>query len=133
MTIRPEELRYLPTHEWAFIEKVGDESIATIGISAFAVEQLNDIVFMVLVDVGTQLEAGGEYGEVESVKAVSPMYAPVSGEVIASNKELINQLETLGSDPYSAGWMIKVRMKDASEAAKLLGFAAYTAQCADHS
>lgn len=132
MAIRPEDLLYLPSHEWAFVQEEGGGHVATIGISAFAVEQLTDLVFMALPAVGTQLKAGQEYGEVESVKAVSPMYSPVSGEVIAANSPLIDRLESLATDPYSEGWMIKVRMNDPNDLGKLLKFDDYTRQCAEH-
>ena len=107
--------------------------MATIGISAFAVQQLTDLVFMQLPEVGRTLTAGKEFGEVESVKAVSPLYSPVSGTVIEVNAKLPEQLETLGTDPYGAGWMIKVRIEDESSLAKLLNYASYQQQCAaDH-
>ncbi len=96
MAIQPEQLKYLSSHEWASASQEGGQSIATIGISSFAIEQLTDLVFMALPKVGQVLKAGEEFGEVESVKAVSPMYCPVSGEVVAVNDGLVNRLETLG-------------------------------------
>ncbi len=125
----PEKLKYAESHEW--VDSSTGEAV--IGISAFAVEQLNDLVFMALPSVGRKLKAGEEFGEVESVKAVSPLYSPISGEVVAVNTDLPQQLENLSSDPYGKGWMIKVRPTDPSELNKLLDHAAYTKQCADGS
>ena len=127
-----EELMYCPTHEWVSTTGENGETIATIGISAFAVEQLTDLVYMELPDVGNQVVAGQEFGEVESVKAVSPLYSPVSGEVIAVNDELTDQLETLNDDPYTAGWIMKVKLSGALPD-NLLDFAAYQKQCAESS
>jgi glycine cleavage system H protein len=104
--------------------------VATIGITAFALEQLTDLVHMVLPNVGTQVKAGQPFGEVESVKAVSDLYSPVDGEVIAVHSDLTNKLETLGSDPYGEGWMIKVALSDESSLKKLMDATAYEKQCA---
>ncbi len=104
--------------------------VATVGISDFAIQQLTDLVHMVLPKVGTQLKAGQEFGEVESVKAVSSLYSPVTGEIVAVNSDLPNKLESLGSDPYVGGWMIKVAISDESSLAKLMDAAAYERQCA---
>lgn len=130
--MKPEELLYTESHEWVRVSEEAGSKVATIGISAFAVEQLTDLVFMQLPAVGKQVSAGTEFGEVESVKAVSSLYSPVSGEVIAVNSQLPNQLETLQTDPYGAGWMIKVRLNDDGELARLLDHAAYAKQCAEH-
>ncbi|MFP6588454.1 MAG: glycine cleavage system protein GcvH [Pirellulaceae bacterium] len=127
-----EELMYCPTHEWVSTTEENGETVATVGISAFAVEQLTDLVYMELPSVGNQVAAGQEFGEVESVKAVSPMYSPVSGEVIAVNDELADQLETLNDDPYTAGWIMKVKLSGALPD-NLLDFAAYQKQCAESS
>lgn len=129
--MNPEELLYAETHEWVRITEEGGGKVATIGISAFAVEQLTDLVYMELPDVGTAVEAGGEFGEVESVKAVSPLYSPVGGEVIDVNSGLADRLESLNEDPYDAGWIIKVRVTDDSSLSKLLDYAAYQKQCAE--
>ncbi len=131
MTIQPSELRYCPTHEWAHAIQDGGKNIAVIGISAFAVEQLTDLVFMALPKVGSSVQAGQEFGEVESVKAVSPLYSPVSGQVVAVNESLPNQLEILSRDPYNEGWMIQVEMSDLSELDGLLTFESYSKQCAE--
>jgi glycine cleavage system H protein len=105
--------------------------IATVGISAFAVEQLTDLVYMELPEVGRQVVAGEEFGEVESVKAVSSLFSPVDGVVVAVNSELPDRLETLGSDPYGAGWIMKVRLTDESSLAGLMDYAAYQTQCSE--
>lgn len=125
MSITPDQLRFCESHEWA----LGHDGIATIGISAFAVAELTDLVFMALPKVGQSVVAGEEFGEVESVKAVSPMYSPVSGEVVEVHDALVNQLEILNSDPYNAGWIMKVKMSDPGELNKLLDWQAYQKQC----
>lgn len=130
--MNPEELLYAETHEWVHVAAEGGRKVGTIGITAFAVQQLTDLVFMELPKVGATVVAGKEYGEVESVKAVSPLYSPVSGEVVAVNSALPTKLETLGSDPYGDGWMIKVALSDEAELKKLMNKAAYDKQCADH-
>jgi glycine cleavage system H protein len=126
----PQNLLYAETHEWVNVAHEGAKKIATIGISAFAVQQLTDLVFMQLPSVGTEVKAGKEFGEVESVKAVSPLYSPVSGQIVAVNDKLPTQLETLSSDPYGQGWMIKVALSDETELKLLLNQAAYDKQCA---
>jgi glycine cleavage system H protein len=105
--------------------------VATIGISNFAVEQLSDVVFLSLPKVGQQVTAGDQFGEVESVKAVSPLYAPISGEVIAINQTLPRRLEVLNTDPFGEGWMIRVRPSNREDLNKLLDRAAYESQCAE--
>lgn len=129
----PKELLYAETHEWVHVAEVEGAKIATIGISAFAVQQLTDLVYLELPEIGRQVSGGDEVGEVESVKAVSPLYSPVSGEVVQVNTELPNQLELLNSDPYGAGWIAKIKLTDEGGLAKLLNHAAYERQCAqDH-
>lgn len=128
--MKPEELLYRETHEWAAVSEQGGAKIATIGISAFAVEQLTDLVFMELPEVGRKLSAGDELGEVESVKAVSSLYSPVTGEVVEVHRELIDRLEVLNADPYGEGWLLKVRITDDSSLAGLMDHAAYQKQCA---
>jgi len=130
MTIRPENLKYCESHEWVDASDAS-QGVATIGISAFAVAQLNDLVFMALPAVGARVVAGEEFGEVESVKAVSPMYSPVSGEVLEVHSDLVNHLERLNSDPYHEGWLIRVKMSDPSELGRLLDHAAYEKMCAE--
>ncbi len=131
--MKPEELLYSETHEWVHVASVGGQKIATIGISAFAVEQLTDLVYMELPEVGRKLSADEEFGVVESVKAVSPLYSPVAGEVVEVNTALPDKLETLSSDPYDAGWILKVRVTDESALAKLMDSASYQKQCAAES
>ncbi len=121
----PENRKYTKTHEWVAVE--GDT--ATIGISDFAVHLLSDLTYADLPAIGKQTVQGQPFGEVESVKAVSDLYAPVSGEVVARNDALPDHLELLTQDPFGAGWMVKVRVADASELSKLLDHAAYKAHC----
>lgn len=125
----PKQLLFAETHEWAAVETEAGGKVAVIGISPFAVEQLTDLVYIELPKVGTKVTAGKEFGEVESVKAVSPLYSPVNGDVIEVNEGLKNQLEILGSDAYGAGWMIKVRLSDEASLSKLLDAATYDQQC----
>ena len=128
--MKPEQLRYAETHEWVAVSDEGGRKVGTVGITAFAIEQLTDLVHMVLPKVGKIVKQGAEFGEVESVKAVSSLYSPVDGEVIAANTDLPNRLETLGSDPYGEGWMIKVALAGDGGVSKLMDLAAYQKQCA---
>ncbi len=104
----PEELQYTEEHEWTLVE--GD--IVTIGITDFAQDSLGDVVFVELPQVGAMVEAGKPFGVVESVKAVSDVYAPVSGEVVEINEELPDAPETINTSPYEDGWMIKIKVDD---------------------
>jgi glycine cleavage system H protein len=124
-----EKLLFAPTHEWVRVESRQGGKVATVGISKFAIEQLSDLVFLDLPATGRQVNAGDSFGEVESVKSVSDLYAPVSGEVVEVNASLKDKLETLAQDPYNAGWMVKIRMTDESELSNLLNEAAYQRQC----
>ncbi len=117
--------KFRNSHEWVSVE--GD--IATVGISAFAVQQLTDLVYIDLPTTGDQLEAGGQFGEVESVKAVSDLYSPVAGEVIEVNEELADDLAVLSEDPYGKGWMMKIKISDAATLDNLLNADAYQAHC----
>ena len=128
--MNPKDLLYAETHEWTRVTTEGGRKVATIGITAFAIEQLTDLVHMVLPKVGAKVAAGQPFGEVESVKAVSDLYSPVDGEVIAVHSDLVSKLETLGSDPYNTGWMIKVALSDESSLKKLMDAATYEKQCA---
>lgn len=130
--MKPEELLYAATHEWAHVTEEGGAKVATIGITSFAVQQLTDLVYMELPPVGKQLKAGEEFGNVESVKAVSPLYSPVAGEVIAVNSTLPDKLETLNDDPYGQGWIIKVKLADDAALGKLMNHADYQRQCEEH-
>jgi glycine cleavage system H protein len=119
----PTDLRYTKDHEWVRVE--GEE--ATIGITAYAADQLGDIVFVELPDSGRALEQFAAFGVVESVKAVSDLFAPVSGEVTEANAELGRNPELVNNDPYGAGWMLRVRLGDATQATDLLDAEAYDA------
>jgi len=121
MTDYPDDLKYLDTHEYIRLE--GD--LATIGISAFAVNQLGDIVFLDLPEVDAALEKGEAFGTVESVKAVEDLKAPVTGTVVERNDEIVESPETLVDDPYGAGWLLKVRVDNPSELDDALSAAAY--------
>ncbi|QDV46963.1 Glycine cleavage system H protein [Stieleria neptunia] len=125
------KLLYAETHEWVDVADEGGQKIATIGISGFAIEQLNDLVYMELPEVGKTIDAGEEFGEVESVKAVSPLYSPVGGEVIEVHAELPDNLDQLNDDPYDFGWIVKLKIDDESALEKLMDFAAYEKQCAE--
>jgi glycine cleavage system H protein len=127
--MKREELKYNPSHEWVAFADVDGERIATIGITDFAVEQLTDLVYMALPAVGTSVTAGEEFGEVESVKAVSPLVSPVDGEVVEVHSQLSDHLEKLGSDPFGEGWMIKVRVPASATFDGLLDYTAYKKQC----
>jgi glycine cleavage system H protein len=116
------DLKFAKSHEWIRPE---DGGLATVGISAYAVEALTDLVFMQLPEVGRKVKAGESIGEIESVKAVSDFYAPVSGEIVAVNAAVPNALETLGQDPYGAGWLVKIRPDNPAELSALLDQAAY--------
>jgi glycine cleavage system H protein len=102
----PSDLQYTRSHEWIRIE--GDE--ATVGITDYAQDALGDVVYVELPEVGASLEAGATFGAVESVKAASDLYLPVAGEVLEVNSALVEQPEVLNSDPYGAGWMLKIRV-----------------------
>ena len=117
----PEDLRYTKDHEW--VRLVGDE--ATVGITAFAAEQLGDIVFVELPASGRALQAAATFGVVESVKAVSDLFSPLSGEVIEVNADLASQPELVNTDPFGAGWILKLKVTDPAEVNALLDPAAY--------
>jgi glycine cleavage system H protein len=117
----PPELLYHPEHDWVRVD--GDE--ATFGITWHAQDALGDIVFFDAPAIGAQVSANQPYTEVESVKAVSDVFAPLSGEVIAVNGALGEKPELINDDPYGEGWLVKIRIADASQAAALLDSAAY--------
>ena len=131
MSRDPSKLLYAESHEWADVSEESEQRVATIGISAFAIEQLNDLVYMDLPEVGKAVSSGEEFGEVESVKAVSPLYSPVNGEVIEVHADLPDNLEKLNDDPFDFGWIIKVKLHDDDGLAKLMDHAAYQKQCAE--
>ncbi len=126
----PEELKYTRTHEWVRVETdASGRQVAVVGITAFAIEALTDLVHVELPPVGRKVRAGEETAEVESVKAVSDIYSPVDGEVVEVNERLEGQLEHLAEDPYDAGWFFKVRIADESGLGELMDYAAYQKQC----
>lgn len=125
----PENFRYTKEHEWVLVE--GDTG--TVGITHHAQEQLGDIVYVDLPKVGTKLEKGAAMGSVESVKAVSEIFSPVSGEVVAVNETLSDAPEKLNQDPHGEGWLVKVRLTDPQEAAALMDAAQYQAHVAAES
>jgi glycine cleavage system H protein len=117
----PKDLRYTKDHEWVRV----DGDTATIGVTDFAAHQLGDVVFVDLPAVGKTVEQFATFGVVESVKAVSDLYAPVSGEVVGVNGDLTSKPELVNSDPFGGGWMIRVRVTDAAQVGDLLDAAAY--------
>ena len=122
----PEQFRYADSHEYAHAEG----ELVRIGLSAFAVDQLGDIVFVDLPEVGSSLSRGSSFGTVESVKAVEEMYAPVSGEVVERNESVLVSPEELQNDPHGQGWLLAVRPSDASQLEELMAAATYAAKVA---
>jgi len=119
----PQDLRYTKEHEWVRIE--GD--LATVGITDFAAEQLGDVVFVDLPEVGRTVAQFAAVGVIESVKAVSDLFAPVGGAVVETNAELTNKPELLNSDPFGKGWMLRIRVSDPTALDGLLDLTAYEA------
>lgn len=113
--------KYAESHEW--ISTADD--VATVGISDFAVAELTDLVYMELPAVGTTISKGEVFGQVESVKAVSDLYAPVSGEIVETNEELPDDLGRLSDDPYGTGWVVKIELSNATEVDALMDEQAY--------
>ena len=112
----PEECRYLETHEWAR----RDDGVVRVGITDFAQDELGDVVFVELPAVGDELERGSEFGVIESIKAVSDLYAPVGGEVTSTNENLFDAPELVNEDPFGDGWMLEVELEDESDLEALL-------------
>jgi glycine cleavage system H protein len=125
----PEELKYTEEHEWVMVE----EDLAVVGITDFAQDALGDVVFVELPEVGTAVEAGKAFGVVESVKAVSDVYAPLTGTIEEINDDLIDAPEIINTSPYEDGWMVKIRMAEASDADELMDTEAYQALIAEES
>ena len=123
----PQDLRYTKEHEWVRLEG----EIATIGITDYAAEQLGDIVFVELPDIGRAVSKLAAIGVIESVKAVSDLFAPVGGEGVESNAELAGAPELLNSDPFGKGWMLRIKVADAGQLDGLLDAAAYEALTAE--
>jgi glycine cleavage system H protein len=117
----PDDLLYHPEHDWARIE--GEE--AAFGVTWYAQDSLGELVFFDPPEVGASVAANQSYAELESVKAVSDVYAPLSGQIVAVNGELADAPETINEDPYGRGWLVRVRLTDPSEADALLDVAAY--------
>ncbi len=123
----PKTLQFSPTHEWVHL----DGDIATVGISQFAVEQLTDLTMIELPKVGSRVSAGKSFGEIESVKSVSPLYAPVGGEVIEVNQEVTTQFQILSQDPYGQGWLIKIKVDQPAAGSGLLDHDSYERKVAE--
>ena len=119
--MNPKNLKYHREHDWARV----DGDTAVFGLTSYAQETLGDIVFIELPEVGTDVTAGSSYAEVESVKAVSDVYAPMSGSVVEVNEEVVDAPEIINESPYEDGWLIKVRLTDPAEADDLLSAAEY--------
>ena len=122
----PDELRYLESHEWT----TTDDDTVRIGVSDFAQDELGDVVFVELPEVGDEITADEPFGVVESIKAVSDLYAPISGEVVAVNEALFDRPELVNEDPYGDGWMLEVERDDDGDAETLLDADEYEAQIA---
>jgi glycine cleavage system H protein len=122
-------LKYAKSHEWILVEG----QTATVGISDFAVHQLTDLVHIELPRTGRTIRQGEAFGEVESVKAVSDLYSPATGEITAVNEALADDLGILSEDPFGKGWMIKLKLTDPSSLSSLMNRAAYEKHCADES
>ena len=127
MTMIPEDLKYTTDHEWARQR----DAVVVVGLTEHAQRQLGDVVFVELPSVGDRVDAGEPFGTVESVKAVSEIYAPVAGQVAKVNEELSDSPENINTEPYGNGWLIEIQMEDASPATGLLTAAEYTAYIDD--
>jgi glycine cleavage system H protein len=126
----PEQLLYAKTHEWVHVQTDSSGAkIATVGISAFALEQLTDLVYIELPQIGVSVQAGAPFGVVESVKAVSDLVSPVDGQIVEANTALVDNLAGLSDDPYESGWLVKIKITDESGLSELLDYAAYQKQC----
>ena len=125
----PTSLKFTKTHEWTHLA----DGVATVGITEFAVKALTDLVYVDLPEKGRSLKAGDIFGEVESVKAVSDLKCPVTGEVVDVNVSLSDDLDALSEDPFGRGWLIKLETIDDATLSHLLDLAAYEAHCASES
>jgi glycine cleavage system H protein len=123
----PKNLRFAPTHEWSVMK----DGLVIVGITKFAVEQLTDVVYIDLPDVGDHTFAGESFGEIESVKAVSDLYAPVNGEIVEINKKLLDDPKLIADDPYGKGWLIKIKPEPGETLDKLMTLARYEKQIAE--
>lgn len=125
--MNPEDLKYAKTHEWVAVA----DGVATIGISKFAVEALTDLVFIELPETGRTVGVDESFCEIESVKAVSDIYAPVAGEIVEVNDSLADKLEVFSEDPYGDAWIVKVKLADETALGDLMDHAAYEKMCAE--
>lgn len=128
MSLVPDHLKYTEEHEWI---ELSDDGVATVGITDFAQGELGDIVFIELPDVERMLARAESFGTIEAVKTVEDLYAPVSGEVVAVNKELLETPTLINSSPYDDGWILKLRIANESEIETLLSAAQYREQIGD--
>jgi glycine cleavage system H protein len=122
----PKTLRYASTHEWASL----DGDMCTLGITQFAVDQLTDVVYIELPEVGDHVFQGETFGEIESVKAVSDLYSPVNGEIVAINEKILDDPTRVTTDPYGKGWMVKIKVEPGSTLEHLLTLEQYEKQIA---
>jgi glycine cleavage system H protein len=122
----PKTLRYARTHEWAHL----DGDTCTVGLTQFAVDQLTDIVYIDMPDVDDPVSAGDSFGEIESVKAVSDLYAPVSGDIVEVNEKLVNDPTLVSADPYGKGWLIKIKVEKGANLDHLMTLEQYQQQIA---
>ena len=125
----PKKLRYSKTHEWAYL----DGDVCTLGLTKYAVDQLTDVIYVDLPDVGDPVVAEDSFGEIESVKAVSDLYSPVGGEVSAVNENLQNDPTLISNDPYDKGWLMKVKVDKGTTLDKLMTLEQYEKQIASES
>lgn len=124
----PATLKFAKTHEWVSV--AGE--FATVGISDFAVKELTDVVHLELPQVGRAVRQGDSIGEIESVKAVSDIYAPIDGQIVEVNSRLEGDLTALSDDPFGAGWMVKLKVSNPGQLASLMDYPAYQASCEHH-
>ena len=125
MKVYPEDLKYTAEHEWL---KAGSDGPVRVGITGFAQDQLGDIVYVQLPEVGSTVRAGDACGELESTKSVSDLFAPVNGTVTAVNEALADQPDLVNSDPYGEGWLLDIEVEDAAEVAALMDAETYQGQ-----
>jgi glycine cleavage system H protein len=124
----PEDLKYTNSHEYIRLE----DDTAIVGITAFAIDQLGDIVFLDLPEVGTRVEKGQTFGTIESVKAVEDIYSPVTGTVMEANTALVDEPENIGNDPYGASWLLKVNLEDVGELDGTMSASEYRSKVEGH-
>jgi glycine cleavage system H protein len=121
----PDDLKYTAEHEWARVSEADGKQVVRIGITDYAQQALGDVVYVSLPEVGAPLAQGAAFGEVESTKSVSDLYAPIAGTVLARNEDLDEHPELINSDPYGAGWIVEIDAADAAQLDELLDAAAY--------